>query len=94
MTTTIQYVDSIGPYTLRRSMPKGARRTMWGTFYPGQGADGYGRKISTDIVLRFEGETRPRRVYATCFSNAATHWIVYKGATYYLPTIFQSDIED
>jgi hypothetical protein len=50
----------------------------------GQGADGYGSKITTHRMLRFWGDSRLRRVYATCYSNAASHWIIYKGERLYI----------
>jgi len=91
----IKYADRVvGSYTLYRSMPKGARVTQWGTFFPGQGEDGYGRKITTDIILIFNGESKRKyRVYATCFSNCASHWITYQGQTLHLGTHFQDEIK-
>jgi len=44
---------------------------------PGQGADGYGRKISTDYVVRYGGRTR--RVYVCQCSNAGTAYVVDGG---------------
>ena len=41
---------------------------------PGQGADGYGHKITTEYKVFYKG--RLRRIYATCISNAAAYWIV------------------
>lgn len=41
-------------------------------------ATGYGRKIPTRYQLRYEG--RWHRVYAMCYSNAATHYIRHGGA--------------
>jgi hypothetical protein len=38
---------------------------------------GYGKKIPTDKMVRFEG--RDRRVYCCIYSNAGTCYIVYKG---------------
>ena len=49
---------------------------------PGQGADGYGRKITTDYVAQINGRTY--RVYAICFSNAASHYVTYKGEKLFL----------
>jgi hypothetical protein len=45
----------------------------------GMGVDGYGAKIATNHVLRFNGENRRYRVYATCFGNTASQWIMRKG---------------
>lgn len=44
---------------------------------PGQGADGYGRKIATDYAVRYGGRTR--RVYCCQFSNAGTCYVVDRG---------------
>jgi hypothetical protein len=41
-----------------------------------QTATGYGRKLTTRYKVNYAG--RMRRVYATCFSNAASHWIIVK----------------
>ena len=42
-----------------------------------QTATGYGRKITTIWKIPHNG--RLYRVYATCFSNCASHWIMSKG---------------
>ncbi len=42
-----------------------------------QTATGYGRKLTTHRKVSFEGKLY--RVYATCFSNVASHWFVTKG---------------
>jgi hypothetical protein len=88
----IQYADEVvGPYTLHRRPV--AKRGML-QLAPGQGADGYGRKISTDICLKFSGENKERRVYCCCFSNTGSNYIVYKGQTLYLKTHFQDEVLD
>ena len=48
----------------------------WGERAPGQNEEGYGSKITTDWVVMFPGSSRKYRVYATCWSNAASHWIL------------------
>ena len=86
----VEYADdTVGPYTLYRDAPQ-IRGPL--QLFPGQGTDGYGSKITTDILLRFTGEKQLRRVYATCYSNAASHWITYYGQTLHLRDHFQSDI--
>ena len=50
----------------------------------GRSADGYGRKIPTNRLIRLEGEKRWRRVYAICFSNCASHYIMIGGDAYYI----------
>ena len=47
-----------------------------------QTASGYGRKLTTRYKLPCG--RRLRRVYATCISNAASHWIVIDGVKVYL----------
>lgn len=49
---------------------------------PGQGEDGYGDKISTDRMVRVE--SRWHRVYAICWSNAASHYIIKGGQKLYI----------
>lgn len=60
----------------RYELPKSARVTSWGTFYPGANMDGYGTRITTGYLVQLEGESRWRRVYATCYSNVSTMWII------------------
>jgi hypothetical protein len=50
---------------------------------PGQNQMGYGDKISTDWVCKIEG-CKPLRVYAVCWSNAASHYVVYGKVKCYL----------
>ena len=80
----VEYVTGI--YHILIDEPKGVRRNAWGSFYPGQGMDGYGAKITTDKLLYFpyadnngKYDRRKYRVYATCFSNVASHWIIKNG---------------
>lgn len=46
-------------------------------YYPS--ASGYGSKIPTRFMLSMPGEKRKRRVYAVCYSNAASFYILLKG---------------
>jgi hypothetical protein len=82
-TTSIRYATELGKYRLfrRHCHPHG------------QGQDGYGMKITTSIMLQFEDEKRPRRVYCTCFSNAGSCWILRKGEKFYVDA-YQSEVED
>ena len=41
---------------------------------PGQNAQGYGSNISTNYMARIGNKLR--RVYAICWSNAASHYII------------------
>ena len=40
-------------------------------------ASGYGAKIPTRLMIIFEN--RLRRIYTTCYGNAASDWFIYKG---------------
>jgi len=94
MITTVRYADEVvGSYTLHRR-PVKQRQVGWQTLAPGQGEDGYGKKITTDIMLRFNSHRRMYRVYCICFSNAGSNYITYKGQTLYLKTHFQSEVLD
>lgn len=42
-----------------------------------QTATGYGHKLTTPYCVRYEG--RERRIYAVCFSNTATLYVMVKG---------------
>lgn len=88
----IKYADEvIGIYTLhRRPVPKRGMLQL----APGQGADGYGKKITTDICLKFRGEKKERRVYCICFSNSGTCYVIVKGQALYLKTHFQDEVLD
>ncbi len=46
---------------------------------PGQSEMGYGAKITTDRMLQFDGESKTYRVYATCYGNASSQWIMKDG---------------
>jgi hypothetical protein len=48
----------------------------------GRNASGYGRKIPICWKLRIGNVWR--RVYAICFSNCATHYVLIKGKPHYL----------
>jgi hypothetical protein len=52
---------------------------------PGQDQYGYGMKITTDRMIRLkDNPTVAYRVYATCISNAASHWITRNNQRFYL----------
>ena len=48
----------------------------------GQGADGYGRKIATQYLVRLDNKGPWRRVYCICFSNSGSVYILVKGEMY------------
>ncbi len=88
----VKYADEVvGEYTLHRRpvLRKGMLQLA-----PGQGSDGYGKKITTDICLKFKSEKKERRVYCCCFSNAGSNYILIKGEALYLKTHFQDEVLD
>ena len=44
----------------------------------------YGDKIATAYVVNFRQPAKKCRVYATCYSNVASHWVTRKGQRYHL----------
>jgi len=54
----------------------------WHTQGLSQTASGYGKRLTTSRQALYNG--RWYRVYATCFSNAASCWIETKGQRLYL----------
>ena len=54
----------------------------WHTQGLSQTASGYGAKLTTRHKVKHNG--RFYRVYATCFSNCASHWIECQGERLYL----------
>jgi hypothetical protein len=83
--TTVQYAeDKFGPYVKFR---KDVARHGIMQVAPGQGSDGYGMKIVSDWMIRFEGEKKAHRVYITQISNAGSAWIEKNGEKYFLRDI-------
>lgn len=54
----------------------------WHTKGLSQTASGYGKKLTTRYKITHRG--RLYRIYATCYSNAASHYIIVKGKNLYL----------
>ena len=73
---SVQYLEDhfIG-YTVEISPPKSLPRRR---------ADGYGSKIVTSYMVNFKAPKAKRRVYATCWSNVASYWILHNGGKYHL----------
>lgn len=59
-------------FTLRES------RLWWQRQGLSYTASGYGSKIPTGYLIKLQGEGREYRVYAVCYSNAASFYIVRK----------------
>jgi hypothetical protein len=57
-----------------------------------QTASGYGNKLATAWMLRREGEKVWRRVYAVCWSNAASHYVLIKGEPHWLSGDFRQGV--
>jgi len=49
----------------------------------GRCATGYGSRIATDFQVRVNSRGPWRRVYATCWSNAASLWVSVNGQRFY-----------
>ncbi len=83
---TVKYLTQLFPDAeFMWKPPKAKIKTAWGTWYPGQSLEGYGAKIVTDYMVKVPAlSNRPLRVYATCFSNCASHWVLVKGEKYHL----------
>jgi hypothetical protein len=47
-------------------------------------ASGYGKRLRSPRMIRLHGETRWRRVYVVCYSNAGSAYVVIKGEPHYL----------
>lgn len=47
-------------------------------------ASGYGRKLTSTRMIRIHSETRWRRVYIVCFSNAGTAYVLVQRQPRYL----------
>lgn len=76
----IEYLSTVvGNYELERN-------TWYGHSARGQSASGYGAKITTPHWVRFDydGKRYSRQVYATCYSNAASHWVIFQGRKLHL----------
>lgn len=71
----VQYLPA--PYAVYR-----VPITLRGDRRPGQDEMGYGQKITTDLQVSKDGKRY--RVYATCWSNAASNWIKRNGQVFHL----------
>ena len=74
----IHTAEEIGRYVIED------RPLDWQLMGLQQTASGYGRKLTSSRMLRFDNDPRGRwrRVYITIFSNSGTAWIVYQGQKY------------
>jgi hypothetical protein len=72
MENTVAYQNA--PYTVT------IKKLWWQKQGLQQTASGYGRKLVTPYMLAIPGAAHPYyRVYAICFSNCASHYILRNG---------------
>ena len=76
MENTVTYQNV--PYTVT------IKRLWWQVKGLQQTATGYGGKLTTEYMLTIPGAPRPYRVYAICYSNAASFYILRKGNMLFL----------
>ena len=76
MENTVTYQNA--PYTVT------IKELWWQKQGLQQTATGYGRKLVTPYMLSIPGAARPYRVYAICFSNCASHYILRNGERLFL----------
>lgn len=53
---------------------------------------GYCMKGSTDYFVLLAGSKKKYRVWVTCVSNCASHWIIEGGQKLHLPDLTRSEI--
>lgn len=46
---------------------------------PNRSQSGYGRKLNTDLQVQLKDETLWRTVYAICYGNASSHYVLKYG---------------
>ena len=59
-----------------------------------QTATGYGRKLTTEYMLHLPDSKQSYRVYAICFSNVASFYILRKGERLFLHGYELEDARD
>jgi hypothetical protein len=83
----IEYVE---PVETRISEPTMRRGVGGGVRYPGQGVDGYGRKIASRYMVRLLDSGTWYRVYITQISNAGSAWIMRRGKKLFIQDVRMS----
>jgi hypothetical protein len=76
MENTVSYQNA--PYTVT------IKQLWWQKRGLTQTATGYGRKLTTEYMLALPDSPRPYRVYAICYSNVASFYILRKGEWLFL----------
>lgn len=70
-----------GPFTLID------RPLWWHRQGLSQTASGYGNKLTSRYCVLLPGETKPRRLYVTQWSNTGSHYVLIKRVAHYLESI-------
>ena len=86
MENTVTYQNA--PYTIT------IKQLWWQKQGLRQTATGYGRKLTTRYLLTLPDAPRPYRVYAICFSNCASHYILRGGKMLFLRDCELEDARD
>ena len=73
----IEYTPATMDDAIKVPTPAHLRAMLNRGRFPGTNVTGYGTKITT--IWKIPHLDRLYRVYATCFSNCASHWILAKG---------------
>ena len=76
MENTVSYQNA--PYTVT------IKQLWWQKQGLQQTASGYGSKLATEYMLTLPDSPRPYRVYAICYSNAASFYILRQGKRLFL----------
>ena len=76
MGNTVTYQNA--PYTVTIA------RLWWQEKGLQQTATGYGRKLTTEYKITLPGHPRAYRVYAICYSNVASFYILRRGKRLFL----------
>ena len=76
MENTVTYQNA--PYTVA------IKELWWQKQELQQTATGYGRKLTTEYMLRLPDSPHAYRVYAICYSNCASFYILRKGERLFL----------
>jgi hypothetical protein len=86
MENTVTYQNA--PYTVT------IEQLWWQKQGLQQTATGYGRKLTTEYMLRLPDSPRAYRVYAICYSNCASFYILKSGKRLFLHDCELEDARD
>ena len=77
---------------LSGTYPTKTKPLPWQTKGLSYTASGYGAKIPTQHIIKVDN--RWRRIYATCYSNAATMWITFNNKKFIVESYNLNFIEN